>query len=291
MLLNSKETFQKELITPEMALEILTNKNPINRPIKKANLKRLTKAILDEEWLLTNQGISFDSDGNLLDGQHRLHACIEADTPIEILVGRNINKKAFNVVDTGCARTAGDTLDIINGKSSNGKTIAAAVKIIWYYENKPTQYWNNCDRPSNTLISERYIADKDIYDHASLIIRTKGGKTAVASNSPTVAFYYLAYKQSWPTQKLDQFLDNIYVGANLPPDNVCLSFRNQLASPAYRKRGGSSQRYILNAFIKAFNVWAKNIPCNKFYAPLATTNLFKIIKYNPMKLYGLEVVK
>ena len=89
MLNHPQESFQKERITPEMALEILTNKNFKNRPIKKHALKRLTDAIKSGEWIVTNQGISFDPDGNLLDGQHRLHACIEANIPIDISVENN----------------------------------------------------------------------------------------------------------------------------------------------------------------------------------------------------------
>ena len=84
MLNHPQESFQKERITPEMALEILTHKNFKNRPIKKAQLRRLIKAIKADEWIVTNQGISFDPEGNLLDGQHRLHACIEANKSIDI---------------------------------------------------------------------------------------------------------------------------------------------------------------------------------------------------------------
>ena len=291
MLNYPQESFQKERITPEIALEILTHKNFKNRPVKKAQLRRLIKAIKADEWIVTNQGISFDPEGNLLDGQHRLHACIEANKPIDILVARNINPKAFQCVDIGAGRTAGDTLDIINGNSSQGKLIAASVKIIWYYDNKPSSNWNSTDRPSNSLIAELYLKNKDIYDLAAKTVWGKGSKTTITSNSPTVAFYVLATQRGWPIYKLDEFLNNIYVGANLPSDNVCLSFRNQLSTTAYKKRGQNQQRYILNAFIKAFNTWAENKPCIKFYAPLEKTNLYPILPYNSMKLYGLELVK
>ena len=62
------ETFEVMQVTPEIALSILTNKNCKNRNISKANLRNLTNAMLNGEWKLTNQGISFDRDGNLLDG-------------------------------------------------------------------------------------------------------------------------------------------------------------------------------------------------------------------------------
>lgn len=67
-----------------------------------------------------------DSDDNVLDGQHRLEAVIQAEKPIQIMLGRNLNPSIFNVVDIGSKRTAGDALEIMG--STKGRTIAVALK-------------------------------------------------------------------------------------------------------------------------------------------------------------------
>ena len=66
-------------ITPDMAKKILAHRNKNNRPIRYTHLEKLSEAIEKDEWKVTNQGIAFDADGNLIDGQHRLAAHI-ADT-------------------------------------------------------------------------------------------------------------------------------------------------------------------------------------------------------------------
>ena len=51
------------------------------------------------------------------------------------MLGRNLDPKIFNVVDTGATRSAGDVLDILG--SSKGKTIAAALKNYQLYYQHP----------------------------------------------------------------------------------------------------------------------------------------------------------
>ena len=137
------ETFQPsfnvEEITPEYAQEILDQKNNNNRTIKQTNLNRLVKAIDNDEWQVTNQGIAFDSEGNLLDGQHRLLAIVKTGQALKIMVARNMHPEIFNVVDTGTARMASDVLHI-SGCGNSSKTIAAAIKNYIFYKKNSKKY-------------------------------------------------------------------------------------------------------------------------------------------------------
>jgi hypothetical protein len=66
-------------ITPELAKEILENKNSGNRPIKKEHIKMLTSTLRNDEWMLNGESIAFSESGRLLDGQHRLTACVNSN--------------------------------------------------------------------------------------------------------------------------------------------------------------------------------------------------------------------
>jgi hypothetical protein len=58
-------------------------------------------------WTLTHQGIAFDENGELVDGQHRLNAVIEANVPVEMNVTTNVHRQpgeAFTI-DMGRKRT------------------------------------------------------------------------------------------------------------------------------------------------------------------------------------------
>ena len=64
-------------VTPHLASKWL-QKNSCNRPLSQNTVYRYADAILSGEWKLNGDTIRFDSNGTLIDGQHRLHACVKA---------------------------------------------------------------------------------------------------------------------------------------------------------------------------------------------------------------------
>lgn len=72
-------------VTPAMAKEWLS-KNPKNRKLSLPLARQYASDMKHGEWKLTHQGIAFDKNGNLLDGQHRLMGIVIADVTIPMLV-------------------------------------------------------------------------------------------------------------------------------------------------------------------------------------------------------------
>jgi len=94
-------------VTPREAaqwLEHSNGHNRHNRPLSKSYVSYLAREIEVGNWRLTHQGIAFDSDGTLVDGQHRLSAIIEAKKPIQILVTLGLPVERFPIIDRGVAR-------------------------------------------------------------------------------------------------------------------------------------------------------------------------------------------
>lgn len=60
-------------VTPSLAREWL-KKNTKNRPIRPSHVETLRQALARGEQVTTHQGIAFDTEGELIDGQHRLTA-------------------------------------------------------------------------------------------------------------------------------------------------------------------------------------------------------------------------
>jgi hypothetical protein len=67
------------------------------------------------DWLLTNQGIAIDEFGRLIDGQHRLRAIVESQTPVELLVIRAAPNKSQLVLDQGLKRQPHDQVGLREG--------------------------------------------------------------------------------------------------------------------------------------------------------------------------------
>lgn len=97
-----------ETITPEVARLYLQSNSRCQRSVRKAWVASLVKMIQAGEFQLTHQGIAFDSDGTLIDGQHRLLAIIAAEKPVQIMVTRSVNPTVWSATDQGVIRTSAE---------------------------------------------------------------------------------------------------------------------------------------------------------------------------------------
>lgn len=101
-------------ITPDMAREMLTHNMKNNRRLNHNTVKRYARIMKAGGWNLTHQGIAFDDNGELIDGQHRLEAIAASNTPVSMLVTRGVEHaegEAFTI-DTGTKRSTQNILQI-----------------------------------------------------------------------------------------------------------------------------------------------------------------------------------
>lgn len=134
----------KMTITPEMALEMLTF-NTRNRPVAQGKVEVYARQMLAGDWRYTRVPVIFSDEGRVIDGQHRLHAVIEAGAPIESDVAFGAPDEAFAFIDIGKTRTAGDIF-AINGVT-NSAAISAITKWVFMYD---AGYRNTSHRDSPT---------------------------------------------------------------------------------------------------------------------------------------------
>jgi len=112
-------------ITPDKAREFMGKNIEDNRSIRPGNIDQLAGMIERGEWKVTHQGIAFDTNGNLIDGQHRLLAIIKANKAVDMMVTTGLDPDTFKVLDSGRTRTFYDRLRLI--EDSNGNKIACTV--------------------------------------------------------------------------------------------------------------------------------------------------------------------
>lgn len=92
-------------VGPELAKKWLEHNHPANRPISWPLVEALSNDIRSGAWKLTHQGIAFDGQGLLTDGQHRLNAIVQAGVEIDILVAHNAAGSMHDPVDRGRGRS------------------------------------------------------------------------------------------------------------------------------------------------------------------------------------------
>lgn len=116
-------------VTPKMAGEWLANKSVTNRRLKVTLVARFARDMKNGNWELNGSTIVFDQDGVLLDGQHRLQACIDSKTAFHSLVVFGVKSSAFDTVDTGKTRSTADVFTIHG--IPNAILTAAICALIW----------------------------------------------------------------------------------------------------------------------------------------------------------------
>jgi hypothetical protein len=107
-----------EIITPDDAGNMLAT-SAGNRRMKAEKVRSYARDMLAGRWILNGETIITSSDGRLIDGHHRLRACVEAGRPFQTLVVRGVDNRAATTVDMGASRTLADVLAFEGERNCN----------------------------------------------------------------------------------------------------------------------------------------------------------------------------
>lgn len=88
--------------------------NENNRPLRGRRVTAYARDMAQGKWTMTGEAIKFDSEGFLLDGQHRLNAVIQSGVTVDMLVVFGLQKESQKNMDTNARRTPADAL-ALNG--------------------------------------------------------------------------------------------------------------------------------------------------------------------------------
>lgn len=114
-------------ITPEVAADML-RRNTKNRRPNQRTVDRYSISMTAHEWWMNGEPIIFSAEGELLNGQHRLLACVRSGVAFDALVVRGIEPDAFKTMDNVRPRSSADGLGIIG--EVNCRSLAAAVQAL-----------------------------------------------------------------------------------------------------------------------------------------------------------------
>lgn len=247
-------TSETVTITPAMAEYILKRCNAGNRPLRKSKIEQYAKAMKEGLFLLTSQGISFDPDGTLNNGQHRLHGIVRSGMPIRMYVTFGESKDAFHVIDTGGVRGAADSLYVAGHKNVN--VLASSARLLKIIEDRATK-----GSYSNKQMIE-FVESHAGLPHAVTAAWPVYNKFRCSIAAPTVACYFIITKSRRP-ELLASFTSSLVDGTNLAKGSALLKFREGLMQKKLDTkcrdsftRGAS----VAASMIIAWNSWAYDRP-------------------------------
>ena len=100
-----------EEITPDVAKAYLEH-NKRNRKIKTKTVESYARDIMRGNFVTTHQGIAFNNEGELIDGQHRLLAIVAANKSVQMMVTRGLPNGTVSVLDRGVSRSIRDVIQM-----------------------------------------------------------------------------------------------------------------------------------------------------------------------------------
>lgn len=245
-------------ITPAIAADWLEHRNKGNRHISAVIVKKYAEAMREGRWMVTHQGIAFDEEGLLLDGQHRLFASVESNITIQANVSVGISRATFSVLDTGRKRQANQLID-----HPNRTSIAAAARIVGYLDGVIPHDKNiHGGVVPSKVDNDIILGVVDLWPELAAWAAQAQASHAAARILPSAHLAVAAQASRSPYgHLLDSWFEGIRSGAGLNGDDPRLLLRNRFIQGSDISGHGSTRMARAYQLIaKAWNAYALGKP-------------------------------
>jgi len=246
-------------INPNLAKKIL-EKNLSNRPLSKGNVKYLSKEITNDNWKFDGESIKLDSNGNLLDGQHRLDSIIKTGKTITCLILTGLKPSVFSVLDTGRKRTGSDALGVLGVENST--IVSSTIRLIHQFDKGSYGEGGSISRSlSNQEIIDFYLENPEINNSSRFGASLYKKSNSEITPSLISTFHYLFSQKN--EEQAVEFLTKLCLGTNLETNSPITALRNKLIKARLNKNYRMIQSEIVRNIIVAWNKFRKNEKINK----------------------------
>lgn len=199
-------------VTPALAEKWL-GRNGHNRNLRQAKVEQYARDMSGGKWHFNGDAVRFDVGGELLDGQHRLHAISRSGTTQQMLIVYNLPVEAQDTMDIGARRSMGDQLQLSDEK--NAHMLAAILKMVIAYERGIR--WSQNYTATHAEMREYLIAHPEVRRAAE--VASRGRKYVPCPPSVFGAAYHVCASRDREWAELffvEQLTDNIGLKINDP---------------------------------------------------------------------------
>lgn len=236
-------------ITPSDATNWL-QANCKNRPVRKRHVEFLANEIKNGNWQVNGQAIIIAENENVLDGQHRLLAIIEAGMSIKSMVVYGIPEAAFATIDTGAVRTSADALCLHFEDYPQQVVKAVAAAVPWVKQLEKGSIHHGRTKISNTEVIHYARDHLTMFERATTLLHYPKDNRPLSIGVGTALYEYFARKDE---EKADKFFESIYTGENLEREDVEYILRQAFQKDAQRVSSKLPLNIKARMTIKAWN--------------------------------------
>jgi hypothetical protein len=236
---------RKVQVTPELAKKWLAT-NQDNRKLSEAHVRKLARDMSNDDFPNLGETIKFDTEGHLIDGQHRLEAVKLSKKTIEFFVVEGIAREHRYRMDKVRPRKVSDQLTMQH-RIPSAQMAVAAVRIIlmWQIEVIKSETF----KPTDSEIIDFTVKNTDAINQAvryGMTLRSEIG----ALPSPTAALYFLTYEID--AAEALQFWDSLKSGEGLHKGDPELTLRAAIGRLQV-KGGEKNPKSFMAMVAKAWN--------------------------------------
>lgn len=248
------------LVTPEMASDWLTaRRSGRQRNMSTTIVTKYLRDMQEGRWKVTRQGLTFDTEGQNIDGQHRLRALANCDRELlekhygqpGVLFWIYPNEAAdtFDAYDQNYKRTAAHLI-----REPYGTTLAASARLLAALSDQDPWSFPRLSRVATSEV----LQTKEEWPELSWYLReiTSAHKNTRISLPEHVVVLAQAARTEH-VDKIPEWLDKLHHGTGMEVNDPRLRLRDRFMS-SWMAMSGSNNRPMRYALIvKAWNTYAK----------------------------------
>ena len=214
-------------VTPQEAKEWLDTKNSRNRPLSDNAVSKYAQEMKDGRWVDNGQAIIFGESKQLLNGQHRLLACVRSGKSFVTTITWGVPDEYFDSIDDANSRSLADVLHI-KGETCSG-LLAAGVRFLWMYATGQieTQDLRRGKIATKPLLEE--TLDKNAKIRGSVkfygMLKQRPGGLMIPAGMAIGLHYLVSLVDE---KKADEFFTRLQSGLELTDDNPVYILRARL---------------------------------------------------------------
>lgn len=240
---------EKVIVTPKLAAAYL-NRNKNNRKINTKIVAKYAADIKNNKWKEdTGELIKISTDGNLIDGQHRLSAIVEAKKSIFLHIAFDVSPDVFDILDTGKPRSAADVFHMqgVNYSTQLPSMISTFLRL-------ESGKFPNREIFTNQRVYSEYLDNSAYWD--SLAIKTYSFYLSFSKILPpsVIGGVYAHIDKNKNKEMQEGFIKQLCTGVDIK-NKTMITLRNVLISDKMKKRNKMNNTEKVSLIIRAWNAF------------------------------------
>ncbi len=241
-------TAQIVFITPEMAREMIDANHLNQRGIKAQNLSKIENNFRKEAFVLNGESLIRSASKVIMDGQHRLHGCINTQTGFWTVFVDNVPDEYFATIDSGRSRSFADVLKIRG--EDDARSLAPAAQRLGEYMKSSRSVGNGMPLSNNEL-NDVIEQCPTLSDSVRFCKRSLCGLVSTAS----VAWLHWVARDGGCGDRMEEFMESLGSGAMLADTSPVYWLRKRLEQNRICK-AKLPNRELIALVVKAWNAYA-----------------------------------